>query len=169
MREDGVLAVGEGQTISLICEISFRTGSIGYSDWTYITWLKNWERIDYNQRIFYIVDGLLSSSILRFNTTVAEDSGVYTCYASLNFTRGSDSVTLNVEVEKPTAPKLIEVLCGYGNLATVAWEPGPENNATFRQFIIEHTNSYTPNVWTRVVGYNCIIIIPLTRVKKCRD
>jgi len=105
-----------------------------------IDWLKNGELINYQR------EGRISKNVndhsLTLTQVTVEDSGTYTCKASVE-DLDSDSATAALTVkDKPDPPTNLEMKGCGARAARISWVPGNENNDEIIEFVVFQNTSF---------------------------
>ncbi|CAG0896608.1 unnamed protein product, partial [Cyprideis torosa] len=107
-----------------------------------IDWLKNGQRIDFEQEPRFIQSADYSLTITK---TTELDSGSYTCLAKTDLDEDTAPATLTVQ-DVPNPPLLRRVVCSEKQ-AMIEWSPQGDNRAPILNYVIQYNTTFTPDTW----------------------
>ncbi|XP_076447835.1 neuroglian-like [Babylonia areolata] len=136
--------VVEGSRARIVCKTSSDPLD---SSQLHIRWLVNGRALNVSQDAAkYVQKSDKNRHALIIKNAQLEDSGSYTCMASLGM--DSDRATAFLTVKsRPGPPRNLTIRSVHGNRAELVWEAGPDHGAKILKYLLQFNTSDTPDVW----------------------
>ncbi|KAL8594881.1 hypothetical protein ACOMHN_038444 [Nucella lapillus] len=157
--------VTEGSRVRLVCKTSTTplASSKVFVRWLFNSRLLNESKTASHGEHKYMLRSEKNRHALIIRNVQLEDTGVYTCVASMGL--DSDRATALVSVKgRPAAPKDLEIRSVHGNRAELVWQPGPDHGSQISEYLLQFNTSDTPDVW-----YDYFEKIPAQKVQTFVD
>ncbi|KAL8565781.1 hypothetical protein ACOMHN_061736 [Nucella lapillus] len=138
--------VVEGSRARIVCKTSSDPLD---SSQLHIRWLVNGRSLNVsldNGGGKYVQKSDKNRHALIIKNAQLEDSGSYTCVASLGL--DSDRATAFLTVKsRPGPPQNLTIRSVHGNRAELVWEAGPDHGAKVLHYLLQFNTSDSPSVW----------------------